>query len=203
MIKRFKCTKWLVVGLGNPEGKYFQTWHNLGFVAVEELATKLEGEFKKKGNQFLAQTQKNKTKIFLLKPLTYMNRSGEAVVSLSRKQRIEAENIIVFTDDLHIDKGKIRIVKGGGSGGHNGIRSINEILKTNQYIKIKIGIKPETPPHSLSGYVLDKVPASEKEPVDASITYAVEAATQILDGIQIEKVQAKFNSKNSGGRDDS
>jgi len=95
----------LIVGLGNPEGKYFQTYHNLGFLAVDEIAKRHNAEFKKKGNQMTVQIGN----AILLKPLTYMNLSGQAVVAVSRKFKIAPENIIVIVDDLYIEKGSIRL----------------------------------------------------------------------------------------------
>ena len=186
-MNKMKC---LIVGLGNPEGKYFQTWHNLGFLAVEKLGPTLE--WKKRGNQLVAKMGN----ALLLKPLTYMNRSGEAVVALARKQGIPPENIIVLVDDLYIDKGHIRVARGGSGGGHNGLRSINQLLGSNQYIKIRIGIKPEKPPYSLASYVLDKIPTEERTLIDEAINKAVEATQQLLSGMLLDRVQQVYNSKN-------
>src|SRR5215510_6641247 len=106
----------LVVGLGNPEGKYFGTYHNAGFLAVDALAAQVGTGFKKKGNQMFCDFRTDNAKVFILKPLTYMNLSGQAVVALSRKYKIVPENIVVFMDDLYIDKGHIRITFGGSGG---------------------------------------------------------------------------------------
>ena len=179
--------KFFVVGLGNPEGKYFNTYHNVGFKAAEEIARLLGADFKKKGNQLLA--KKNNT--LILKPLTYMNLSGQAVLAVVRKQRILPEHIIVIADDLYIEKGNIRISFGGSHGGHNGIRSINELLGTNKYTKIRIGIKPEKPVHSQAHYVLSKICG------DIAIDKAVQATMDLINGECIEKLQGKYNVKNS------
>jgi len=187
--------KWLVVGLGNPEGKYFETWHNLGFKAAEGVAARHGMEFKKAGNQLLAKDGN----LFVLKPLTYMNRSGEAVLALVRKQRIEPQNIIVLVDDLYIDKGRVRVGNGGGNGGHNGIRSINQLLGTNEYIKIKIGIKANPEPHCLANYVLERVPANEREIVAEGIEKSVEAVMELLGGSSVAMVQGRYNTKNDQG----
>ena len=181
--------KWLVVGLGNPEGKYFSTWHNLGFVAAERLAVELGVEFKKKGNMLIGESGK----VFIQKPLTYMNRSGEAVLAIKRKQGIKVENIIVFVDDLYIDKGKIKIVRGGTSG-HNGPRNIQELLASDNYIRIKIGVKKETA--DPAGYVLSKIPNDERPIIDEAVKNTVEAAKMLLGGESFESVQGKFNTRN-------
>jgi len=96
----------LVVGLGNPEGKYFETWHNLGFKAAERFAGNLT--FTKKGNQLITSTHENGNKIIILKPLTYMNLSGQAVVAVCRKFKIPTEQVIVFVDDIYLDIGTVR-----------------------------------------------------------------------------------------------
>ena len=142
------------------------------------------------GNQLLAKADK----VLILKPLTYMNLSGQAVVAVMRKHKIAPENLIVFMDDLYIDKGNIRVRFGGSGGGHNGIRSIDELLKTNKYTKIKIGIKPEKPPHSMANYVLSKI--KDQPIIDEALSKAVEAATMLLGGEGLEKVQGLYNVRN-------
>jgi|GEM_PF-226418 len=197
----------LVVGLGNPEGKYFQTYHNLGFICAERLVEELGGAFRKNGNQLLAKVVKYKLEpqnpelctadILILKPLTYMNLSGQAVLATARKYKITHENIIVFTDDLYIDKGNIRIVSGGSSAGHNGIKSISDLLKTNQYMRIKIGIKPEKPPHSLSDYVLKKIDTKSNILIENAVEKAITAAKMLISGEKLDKIQNLFNKTNN------
>ena len=182
----------LIVGLGNPEGKYFNTYHNIGFVCAEKLAVEVGAEFKKKGNQLIAKCDFG----FILKPLTYMNLSGQAVQAVARKYKIEPERIIVFVDDLYIDKGNIRVSFGGSSGGHNGLKSINEILGTNQYIKIRVGIKPVETKKSQSDYVLSKIDVGDRFYIEDAIQKAVEAALMLLKGEKLEAVQGKFNATN-------
>ena len=184
--------KWLVVGLGNPEGKYFKTYHNVGFVAAEAAAASLGTGFKKKGNQMLAKAGS----VFILKPLTYMNLSGQAVTAVCRKHKIAPENVIVLFDDLYIEKGNIRVSFGGSGGGHNGIRSISDLLGTNKYIQIRIGIKPEKEPHCNAHYVLSKIDDASRQNIDQAIVKAVEAAIALVNGEGIEKLQGRYNTKN-------
>jgi len=183
----------LVVGLGNPEGKYFQTYHNVGFLAVEDLAKNLKIDFKKKGNQLIAPG----FKVLLLKPLTYMNLSGQAVVAVCRKRKIAPENVIVICDDLYIDKGHIRISRGGSGGGHNGLRSITDLLQTPSYTRIRIGIKPEKEPHSTATYVLSKIDIESRVKIDEGINKSIEVCLDLLNGVDIEKLQCKHNTKNT------
>jgi len=208
----------LIVGLGNPEGKYFKTYHNAGFIAVDVLAKLLGLEFKKKGNQLICDIQVKKVfeslpdnlqpqltvlnsketlynKVFILKPLTYMNLSGQAVLAVIRKHKIIPENIFVIFDDLYIDKGNIKLSFGGSGGGHNGIRSITGLIGTNKYNQIRIGIKPDKPPHSVSDYVLKKIDTISKPLIDSSIQNTVNATLMLITGSPITTVQTKYNTK--------
>lgn len=193
----------LVVGLGNPDGKYFNTYHNIGFQCAEKLADSFSTIFKKKGNQLISAgvAIAPNTNLFILKPLTYMNLSGQAVVAVARKYKITPENIIVFVDDLYIDKGNLRISIGGSGGGHNGLKSINEMLGTNQYIKIRVGIKPADTKKTQSDYVLSKIDASDRFYFEHAIQNAVEAAMMLVNGEGLAKVQTKFNTTNSSDGD--
>lgn len=191
---------YLIVGLGNPEGKYFQTWHNVGFLSADVLAQRKGLEFKKKGNLQITDFQaaidsRSNNKVFVLKPLTYMNNSGQAVVAVARKQNILPENIIVIYDDIYIDKGNLRISKGGSGGGHNGIKSINQLLGTNEFIKIRIGIKPEKEPHNMADYVLAKI--DNRPLIDSAIEKAVNAALALVEGEDIGKLQCAYNTTNA------
>jgi len=183
----------LFAGLGNPEDKYFNTYHNIGFLCADKLASELGVEFKKKGNQLIAKCEFG----FILKPLTYMNLSGQAVQAVARKYKIAPERIIVFTDDLYIDKGNIRVSLGGGAAGHNGLRSINEILGTNQYVKIRVGIKQVENKKSQTEYVLSKIAAGDKFYIEHAIEKAAQAALMIIGGESLSKVQGLFNEVNA------
>ena len=176
-------TTFLVVGLGNPEGKYFETWHNLGFKAAERFAgTK---SFTKKGNQMLATTHENGNKIIILKPLTYMNLSGQAVVAVSRKYKISPEQIIVFVDDIYLDIGTVRLKKSGSAGGHNGLKSVSELLQATNYVKIKIGAKPQADiKGNTANYVLSKIPDEVRPVIDTALDQAVAIAHDVIAGVK-------------------
>ncbi len=173
----------LVVGLGNPEGKYFETWHNLGFKAAERFAG--TESFTKKGNQMLATTHENDNKIIILKPLTYMNLSGQAVVAVSRKYKIPPEQIIVFVDDIYLDIGTVRLKKSGSAGGHNGLKSVSELLQATNYVKIKIGAKPQADiKGNTANYVLSKIPDEVRPVIDTALDQAVAIAHDVIAGVK-------------------
>ena len=185
----------LFVGLGNPEGKYFLTYHNLGFLAADVLSEQYDIEFKKKGNQLLAEVKVGNVKVLLLKPLTYMNNSGQAVIAVMRKFKIDIEDVYVFMDDLYIDKGSIRITHGGSGGGHNGIKSITGLVGSNKYTKIRIGIKPEKEVHSTSNYVLARINMEERDLFQGVLSKAVSAGMMFVEGKSLPEVQQLFNCK--------
>lgn len=174
--------KFLVVGLGNPEGKYFNTYHNVGFVVAEKLCK----DFKKKGNMLVGECDN----AIVVKPLTYMNNSGQAVVAIARKLKFESQNIIIVYDDIYIDKGNVRVKFGGGAAGHNGIKSIIALLGTNDFYHIRVGIKPQKEPHSMANYVLSKISG------DLAIDDAVQAVCDMLAETDFGLVQQKYNKTN-------
>ncbi len=156
--------KYLVVGLGNIGSKYEGTRHNIGFEVVDEMAKDKEVSFK---NDTLADvcTIKNKGRtLVLIKPTTYMNLSGKAVRYWMTKHKIQLENVIVILDDLNLDFNVIRLRAKGKDGGHNGLKNIQEILGTNQYARLKMGIGSNFGRGKQVDYVLGKW--SEKELAD-------------------------------------
>jgi peptidyl-tRNA hydrolase, PTH1 family len=153
-----------VVGLGNPGNKYHYTRHNIGFMVIDKLIDEYSGTEKnsKKGLYEAYQVQINQQTIYLFKPLTYMNLSGKAVQSICSFYKVTPANIIVVYDDIALPLGKLRIRKQGSSGGHNGIKSIIELIGQN-FIRIRIGIKNETEEvMDLSQYVLGTFNTEEK-----------------------------------------
>ena len=146
--------KYLIVGLGNIGEKYADTRHNIGFKVLDAFAEKenLIFETQKLGDLTTFKL-KGKTMIFL-KPSTYMNLSGKAVHYWMEKEKIDLENIIIVTDDLALPFGKIRIRKKGSDGGHNGLKSINELLGTQQYNRLRFGIGSEFSKGKQVDYVL-------------------------------------------------
>lgn len=132
----------LVVGLGNPGAEYTDTRHNVGFHIVDALYTYFEksGRYKEKWNGLYGSSVHSGRKIYFVKPLTFMNRSGQAVSQYYTFYKITPERLVVIHDDLDMAPGRVKLVKGGGAGGHNGIKSIVASIGTNDFYRLKVGI---------------------------------------------------------------
>jgi PTH1 family peptidyl-tRNA hydrolase len=152
----------LLVGLGNPGIQYSDTRHNIGFNIISSLASKFETTmtYKEKFQAEIGLSSYEGDKIMLVKPTTYMNLSGHAVSSLREYYKIPTQNIIVIHDDLDIELGRIKVKIGGGSAGHNGIKSIDSFLG-NDYFRIRIGIGRPDKAFNISSWVLEKFSENE------------------------------------------
>lgn len=183
-----------IIGLGNPEKKYKETRHNLGKEMINFLFKKwrkkyLFSEFKKE-NFF--QFSKGKGEIYLIKNLTFMNESGKAIKEVLKKLNLNLKDILILHDDLDIDLGKIKIVKNRGSGGHKGIDSIIENLKTKNFLRIRIGIKPKGDYKNAKDFVLEKFNKKEKEIIKKVAEKVLKACELIIKG-EVEKAMSFFN----------
>ena len=181
----FKTDKqsWLIVGLGNPGREYERTRHNTGFRAIDLLAQTLGCKIDKAKFQGLyGQTVYNGTKLFLLKPQTYMNLSGRAVLQLSAYYSIPPERIIVLFDDISLEPGRLRVRSDGSAGGHNGIKSIIAELGSQNFPRVKIGVgaKPN-PEFDLAAWVLSTFSAKEEKDLSFALENAGQAALLIID----------------------
>lgn len=153
----------LIVGLGNPGPKYRQTRHNVGFWAVETIADEYDiGLQQKSATALWGRGRIGTHDVILAEPLLYMNRSGEAVSALIRQHRSSPEHLMVIHDDFELDPGRIRIKTRGGHGGHNGLRSILEILGTGDFVRVKIGIGHPAG-QDPSDYVLGRLNSEERD----------------------------------------
>lgn len=158
-------TMWLFVGLGNPGSKYEKNRHNIGFMAMDAVANSFPvfSPFKAKFQGKLSEGRISGAKIILLKPETYMNESGRSVQKTAQFYKIKPENIIVFHDELDIPASDVRIKKGGGNAGHNGLKSIQAQMGTPDFWRVRMGIG--RPPHkdaSVSNFVLDDFSKAER-----------------------------------------
>jgi PTH1 family peptidyl-tRNA hydrolase len=183
---------WIVVGLGNPGKEYEKTRHNIGFLAVEEIGKRLEAPFKRSGNYYSSRGFIGDEKIILVKPLTFMNLSGGAVVRVLKFHECDSDRLIVIHDDLDMDAGRLKIKKGGGAGGHKGIESIIGTVGRD-FLRIKIGIgRPGQ--NSAERYVLGKIGKNEWESIHPAILRAADAVEMIvLSGYK--KAMTAFNAE--------
>lgn len=184
---------WLVVGLGNPGANYEKTRHNLGFMLIDRLASEAALPVKREECRALVARIEIENRIIeLVKPQTFMNLSGEAVNCLLKKETRSREKIIVISDDLALPLGKIRIRANGSAGGHNGLKSIADCLKTQEYIRLRIGIQPAHPISDTKRFVLENFSKNDLETVEKVLEQSAEALRVVLtDGV--EKAMARFN----------
>ena len=184
----------LVVGLGNPEAKYANTRHNAGFMFIDLLSSRLGVKVDRaKYNALTGEAIISGKRVLLMKPVTYMNLSGNAVRAAADFYKIPPENIIIIYDDVSLDVGKMRIRLKGSDGGHRGIRSITERLGTPNYPRIKLGVgqKPH-PEYDLKDWVLKDIPKDDRENFKKAAENAVSALEMMLAG-DTERAMNKFN----------
>ena len=174
----------LVVGLGNPDAKYANTRHNAGFMFMDLVAGKLGVKIDRaKYNSLTCEAHIAGKRVLLMKPLTYMNLSGNAVRAAADFYKIPPENIIIIYDDVSLDVGKLRIRLKGSDGGHKGIRSITEQLSTQNYPRIKLGVgqKPSAE-YDLKDWVLKDIPKDQRESFKSAADKAYDALVMMLSG---------------------
>ncbi len=184
---------YLVVGLGNPDKKYLNTFHNVGFMCADKLAEKLSVAFDKGECRALtAHARINGEKVIIAKPVTYMNLSGESLRELTHKYKIEKGRLIIAYDDIDIPLGSVRIRCDGSAGTHNGMRNIVSMLKTTDIPRIRVGIGKETP-MQITDYVLSQVTEEDKKLLLPAIDQAAEALFDFVKGETFDAVMQKHN----------
>ncbi len=187
----------IIVGLGNPGPKYEKTRHNIGFIVVDHLAEAYHLRFHSGKKSFKSETATgtiDHSKVLLVKPLTFMNNSGEAVKAILDFYKSKPEDVLVVHDDLDLPLGRIRIVKKGGAGGHNGIRSIIAHVGTQNFPRLRIGIGRPQNEIPVENYVLSPFSRQERELLEKIIKTSTEAIITILrKGIDIAMNQ--FNGR--------
>ena len=187
----------LIVGLGNPEKKYENTYHNLGFSVVDKAAEKLGVEFKKeKCKALIAEYGTGKNKVIIAKPLTYMNLSGESVFELASFYKIPLDDILVVYDDYDIEKGEIRIRKEGSAGTHNGMKSVINKLGSTDFLRVRVGFHPDAGNKiPLIDYVLSGITQSDAPLFDKATDTAAQAAVDFALGKDKEYLMRTYNGK--------
>jgi len=186
----------LIVGLGNPGDEYRNTRHNLGFRVVEELAGRWRGRFF--GTELALETGwldpgcEDGTRVKLLKPMTYMNRSGLAVAAALRKEGVDPEQTLVICDDVNLPFGKLRIRLKGSDGGHNGLASVIESLGTQEFPRLRVGIGANFEPGGMVEYVLSEFEPEEEEELPEILERACDAVRTFVCESP-EKAMTEFN----------
>ncbi len=185
---------YLIVGLGNPEKQYETTFHNLGFLAVGEAAEKLGVKFKKKECEAsVAEAHVGGERVILARPVTYMNASGRAVKQLMKKYKADPSDLLVIYDDYDLPKGKLRIRMAGSAGTHNGMRSVVGEIGTQDFARIRIGIRDPEVNIPVMGYVLSQIRKEDYPLFVDACSAAADAAIRFARGEGIEAVMNAYN----------
>lgn len=185
---------YIIVGLGNPEEKYLKTFHNMGYIAVGDVADKLGVKFKKKECEaYTAEANIRGEKVVLARPVTYMNASGRAVKQLLAKYKTDAAHLVVIYDDYDIPKASVRIRPSGSAGTHNGMRSVIAEIGTAEFARIRIGIRDQEVNIPIINYVLSNVREEDYELFISACNRAAQAAAELAKGVPFERVMTDFN----------
>lgn len=187
----------LIVGLGNPGKAYIGSRHNIGFNVLNELAGSLKIKFRRLLMQRveLAKASISGEEIILAKPVTFMNLSGIAVAALLRKYRLDFKNLLVVCDDLDLELGRIKIRKGGSSGGHQGLQSIIERTGRDDFARLRVGIDRPIDKEDVTDYVLSNFKAGEMSQVKNAVSKACECVNSWITKNDIDKTMSTFNQR--------
>ncbi len=187
---------WLLAGLGNPGMEYLHTRHNVGFGAVDVLAAACGVRIDRaKYHALIAETVIAGTRVLLMKPQTYMNNSGTAIAEAANFYKVQPAHILVFSDDISLSPGRLRVRAKGSAGGHNGLKSIIEQLGSDAFPRIKIGVgeKP-SPDYDLADWVLGKLPPADSDKIDERNKDILAGVEAILQG-DIDRAARICNGK--------
>ena len=183
----------IVVGLGNPDRKYENTRHNAGFIAVDAIAEKYGTVIDRlKYKSYCATVEIGDAKVLLMKPQTYMNNSGEAVVEAMNFYKIPPENVIIIFDDISLDVGLMRVKRKGSDGGQKGMRSIIYLSGKDTFPRVKIGIGHKPEKWDLADWVLSQFSNDERKQID-EITKKATNAVELIVGGSIDKAMNLYN----------
>lgn len=187
----------LIIGLGNPGSKYEGTRHNVGFEVVDELARRLRLEYESSpADAVMAKERGPNAQVILVKPLTFMNRSGHAVGELARYYRIVVSDLLIVTDDANLPLGRLRARPAGSAGGHNGLGSVIDLLATDQVPRLRVGVGNGDQSRDLADHVLAGFDESEVDIIREAVVRAADAVELFVrDGI--EQTMNHFNQIDS------
>ena len=186
----------IIAGLGNPGIRYRKTRHNAGFEVIDILSGIYHIDVKKKERQSLCgQGMINGKKVLLIKPMTYMNKSGESIASWVRYYQCDpAEELIVLSDDVTLDPGYLRIRRKGSAGGHNGLKSIISCLGTEGFTRIRIGVGTQEPGEDMIGHVLGRMRREDRLALEGAQEHAAEACALMIGG-EFDRAMNLYNKR--------
>jgi PTH1 family peptidyl-tRNA hydrolase len=186
----------IIVGLGNPGAKYEMTRHNLGFMLVDRLFERGRGRrFRGEMEALIAEAEFAGQRVLLVKPQTYMNLSGDSVKPLlERYGDADPANLVVASDEAALPFGMIRVRARGSAGGQNGLKSIIERIGSQNFARVRMGVKPDHPVSDLSSFVLTKIPKRDREALDEVLDRAADAVEVVL-GEGVERAMQRFNER--------
>jgi PTH1 family peptidyl-tRNA hydrolase len=189
---------WLVVGLGNPGKEYAGNRHNVGFMVAELLAARVGAKFgrSKRAHAEVAEGRLGfgGPKLILAKPLTYMNLSGGPVVQLAQFFKVPVDNVVAVHDELDVPYGQVRVKRGGGEGGHNGLRSMSKSLGTKEYARVRFGIGRPPGRQDPADYVLSDFGGAERKELE----FLVDRAADVVEAVVLEGVEWAQNKYHGG-----
>jgi PTH1 family peptidyl-tRNA hydrolase len=186
--------RFLIVGLGNPGPRYAGTRHNAGFMVADELAGRLGGSFKAhKGRTDLVEGRLAGQSVVLAKPKCFMNESGGPIAAISRFFKVPVDRVVVVHDELDLPFGSLRVKRGGGEGGHNGLKSTSSALGSRDYARVRFGIGRPPGRQDPADYVLREFAAAERRELGFLLDRAADATEAII-GKGLEAAQNEFNS---------
>ncbi len=186
----------IIVGLGNPEKKYDGTRHNAGFAVIDQLAARYGIDVNEKNHKgLMGKGIIEGNKCILLKPLTYMNKSGESIVDIVQFYKIDpATELLVISDDIALAPGNLRIRKKGSAGGHNGLKNIIQLLGTDGFLRLRVGVGEKAPERDLIAHVLGHFDTEEEKIMAAAYKRAADAVVKILE-TDADSAMNVFNQK--------
>lgn len=193
-LKKSGGVDWLLVCLGNPGDQYDNTRHNVGYMVADEIAERARISIQKLKYRALTNTTRlGGQKVLIMKPITYMNLSGEAVRQAVDFYKVPADHVLVVSDDTALAVGRLRIRKGGSAGGHNGLKNIIQHLGTDQFPRVRLGVgeKPH-PDYDLADWVLGKFQGEDKKAMEQAVKKAADAIECILSQ-GLDKAMNRFN----------
>ncbi len=186
----------LIVGLGNPGEKYTATRHNAGFWFLDELARRHGGSLRSEAKFFgeTARITVDGRDVHLLKPMTFMNRSGQAVAALANFFKLPVSSILLAHDELDLAPGTVRLKRGGGHGGHNGLRDTERALGSRDYLRLRVGIGHPGDSSLVTPWVLGRPAADDRIAIEQAIDRAADAVPQLVAG-ELERVMNELHTK--------